>query len=387
MNQSTSQPLSGLESLAFSIKTFRRKHGVSLNQLSKLSGISRRTLTRVEAGFYSSHGPALPVPPVPSVAEGSVVEGSVVEGPRVTGHEPRHLSPRVAYRLAQLLLPPDRFQQMLQRGTEPPFPFNLLPDPYPLFLFHHSPPAIRRQFEQEFAPDYSGAFFRLILMPERNLAQRLRAFRLQHGLTLKDTAYLLDLSLSHLHALETAQRQPSPRTRFKLLRLLTLPINAKTPRPAGPLSTSGHSFTCPEWNRGSPAEQQYPLPQGKAMATSSPGRVGKHNASPRTHHPQPRPSPTHRARPTPRVAGRRARVADQPRLNALKALLSIPPPEPIELTDDSDRLHRLRYLWLTSTDSTRLGISQPHLIRLLRGDRRPSRSLRRRLELLTAPLP
>ncbi len=79
------------------------------------------------------------------------------------------------------------------------------------------------------------------------------------------------------------------------------------------------------------------------------------------------------------------------RLNALKALLSLPPPEPIELTDDPDRLHRLRYLWLTSTDSTRqlaarLGISQPHLIRLLRGDRRPSRSLRRRLELLTAPL-
>ena len=38
-----------------SIKTFRRKHCVSLNQLSKLSGISRRTLIRIEAGFYSSH--------------------------------------------------------------------------------------------------------------------------------------------------------------------------------------------------------------------------------------------------------------------------------------------------------------------------------------------
>jgi len=157
-------------------------------------------------------------------------------------------------------------------------------------------------------------------MPERNLAQRHRAFRLQHGLTLKDTAYLLDLSLSHLHALESAQRSPSPRTRFKLLRLLTLPFP----------------------NRDSLEE----------------------------------------------VLGTRS--YRQQHFNALKALLSIPPPEPIELTDDSDRLHRLRYLWLTSTDSTRhlaacLDISQPHLIRLLRGDRRPSRSLRQRLELLTAP--
>ncbi len=92
------------------------------------------------------------------------------------------------------------------------------------------------------------------------------------------------------------------------------------------------------------------------------------------------------------VLSRDTRSYRQQHLNSLKTLLSIPPPEPIELTDDSDRLHRLRYLWLTSTDSTRplaarLGISQPHLIRLLRGDRRPSRSLRRRLELLTAPLP
>jgi transcriptional regulator with XRE-family HTH domain len=155
-------------------------------------------------------------------------------------------------------------------------------------------------------------------MPERNLAQRLRAFRLQHGFTLKDTAYLLDLSLSHLHALETAQRSPSPRTRFKLLRLLTLPFP----------------------NRDS--------------------------------------------------LERDTRSYRQQHLDALKTLLSIPPPEPVELTDDSDRLHHLRYLWLTSTDSTRhlaarLGISQPHLIRLLRGDRRPSRSLRQRLELLTAP--
>ena len=82
----------------------------------------------------------------------------------------------------------------------------------------------------------------------------------------------------------------------------------------------------------------------------------------------------------------------KPRLDALKTLLSIPPPEPVELADDPDRLHRLRYLWLTSTDSTRqlaarLQISQPHLIRLLRGDRRPSRSLQQRIEFLTAPLP
>ena len=273
------------------------------------------------------------------------------------------LSPRIAFRLSQLLLPPDQARQTVHGQADP---FDLIKevlDPYPAFLFHDfralsersrsvakTPPVLSAvegsgaegRFLRggdpersrgtadpfaEFAPDYSGAFFRLILMPERNLAQRLRAFRLQHGFTLKDTAYLLDLSLSHLHALESGQRSPSPRTRFKLLRFLTLPFP----------------------NRDS-SEEVLGLPRQR----------------------------------------RGTRSYRQQHLDALKALLSIPPPEPIELTDDSDCLHRLRYLWLTSTDSTRhlaacLGISQPHLIRLLRGDRCPSRSLRRRLELLTAP--
>ncbi len=72
MSQSTIKPIN----LPALLRQFRQKHRLSINKLSKLSGISRRTLTRIEAGFYSSHGPALPVP---SVAEGSAVEGSAVE--------------------------------------------------------------------------------------------------------------------------------------------------------------------------------------------------------------------------------------------------------------------------------------------------------------------
>jgi len=363
------------------LRQFRQKHRLSINKLSKLSGISRRTLTRIEAGFYSFHGPRVTGHESPAVRSPKSVGGPpavrspksiggppAVRSPKSIGGPPavrssksvggRHLSPRIAYRLSQLLLPPDQARQTVHGQADP---FDLIKevlDPYPAFLFHDfralsersrsvakTPPVpsgAEGRFLRggdpersrgaadpfaEFAPDYSGAFFRLILMPERNLAQRLHAFRLQHGLTLKDTAYLLDLSLSHLHALETGQRSPSPRTRFKLLRLLTLPFP----------------------NRDS-SEEVFGLPRQR----------------------------------------RGTRSYRQQHLDALKALLTIPPPEPIELTDDSDRLHHLRYLWLTSTDSTRhlaarLGISQPHLIRLLRGDRRPSRSLRQRLELLTAP--
>ena len=298
MNQSTTKPIN----LSELLRHFRQKHRLSINKLSKLSGISRRTLTRIEAGFYKP-------------------------------------SPRVGMKLARILQPD-------QPGQDSTSILEQVLDPYPAFLFHDfralsersrsvakTPRFLRGGDPErsrgtadpfaEFAPDYSGVFFRLILMPERNLAQRLRAFRLQHGLTLKDTAYLLDLSLSHLHALESGQRSPSPRTRFRILRLLTLPFP----------------------NRDS-LEEVLGLPRQR----------------------------------------RGTRSDRQQHLDALKALLSIPPPEPIELTDDSDRL---RYLWLTSTDSTRhlaaqLQISQPHLIRLLRGDRRPSRSLRQRLELQTA---
>ncbi len=353
MNQSTNKPINLPELL----RQFRAQHRLSINKVSKLSGISRRTLTRIESGFYSSHESQATGRGSPAVRSSKSVGGPpAVRSLKSVGG--RHLSPRIAYRLAQLLLPPDQARQTVHGHADP---FDLIKevlDPYPAFLFHDfralsersrgvakTPRFLRGGDPErsrgaadpfaEFAPDYSGAFFRLILMPERNLAQRLRAFRLQHGLTLKDTAYLLDLSLSHLHALETGRRAPSPRTRFKLLRLLTLPFP----------------------NRDSSAEV---LGLSRLPRASQRGELSRDTRSSRQQH-----------------------------LDALKTLLSIPPPEPIELADDSDRLHRLRYLWLTSTDSTRhlaarLGISQPHLIRLLRGDRRPSRSLRRRLELLTA---
>ncbi|MFQ5662393.1 MAG: helix-turn-helix domain-containing protein [Terriglobia bacterium] len=333
MNRLADKPIN----LAKALRQLRRNHRLSLNRLAQLTGISRRTLARIESGYYTSHQ---------------------TESGRGARHPPR-LSPRTAFRLARFLLPPEQLQQVIADYTRPlgakrrsraesrdDDPYDLLPDLYPAFLFHdlrlHSqrsedPERSRRTAQQiydEFAPGYAPAFFRLILLPEKNLLQRLQAFRLQHDLTLKETAYLLDLSTSQLHRLERAERQPSPRTRFKLLRLLTLPLS-------------------PEAVRSLSRQLRGPRP-----------------------------------RPCLQLAGRRSRVARRQRLDALKALLSIPAPEPIEFSRDPDRLHRLRYLWLSENRSTRalarqLGISPPHLIRLLRGDRRPSRSLRERIEALS----
>ncbi|MFQ5778376.1 MAG: hypothetical protein ACE5IP_10260 [Terriglobia bacterium] len=192
---------------------------------------------------------------------------------------------------------------------------------------------------------------------------------------MRETADLLDLSTSELHRLERAQRAPSPRTRFRLLRLLTLPL---------PPSLSGPGF--------SPAERSGRDFHGEKPAGSSrcrrAGRVGT--------------GPLPRACPgwTRSVAGRGAQarpkrsrgacpersrgacpersrgVSRRRWLDALKALLSLPPPQPIEFEDDPDCLHRLRYLWLTAPSSTRdlaalLDDSQPHLIRLLHGDHHP----------------
>ena len=398
------------------LSAFRCKHRLSINQLSKLTGISRRTLARIEDGYYarqeSTHrslgvgGPNLS----PRIGSGSYSHQS----------RPPRLSPRIAMRLTKVLMPPDQLQQALADYTEPYLGpdlspaessdpdfdlLNLFPELYPAFLFHHSPPDIRRQFEQEFAPDYENAFFRLIVAPgtERNLARRLRAFRLQYDLTLRETADLLDLSTSELHRLERAQRAPSPRTRFRLLRLLTLPVS-----PEEVLSTrAGASRRSPRQRRGVPLPPTHasgaaqPFLGGKRRSsragTTKPGTVldaptsGGQGRMPRAGKNTPRTgegragSDQRRQRPAPPKPGGRRRWLD-----ALKALLSLPPPHPIEFEDDPDCLHRLRYLWLTAPSSTRdlaalLDVSQPHLIRLLRGDRRPGRALRHRLEQLVRP--
>ena len=258
-------------------------------------------------------------------------------------------------RLLKLLLPPDKISSTLADATRLSRAYardlggapddyrllDLLPDPYPYFLFHDGesfaalsgdPEPCRRALDEfirrEYAPDYRDSLHRLVLRPPRNLGLRLRAFRLQHDLTLVETASLLGLSKSQLHRLERAERDPSPPTAFKILRLLTAPL---PPSLGHGLSRAGKGMHL--FQRESPAA---PLRRQQAgwAGTSFSHTTG------------------HGSRATCR-----------------------------------DSLDSLRHLWLSGRFKTRdlaatLGISQPHLIRLLRGDRRPSKKLLERISSL-----
>ena len=76
-------------------------------------------------------------------------------------------------------------------------------------------------------------------------------------------------------------------------------------------------------------------------------------------------------------------------LAAVRAALAAPPPR--ELEAEAGPASNLRHLWLAGSLKTRelaaaLGVSPPHLIRLLRGDRRPSKRLQEQLAALTSRL-
>ena len=318
MNDSTNKPIN-LSRLAKLLKQVRRKTKLSLNLVSQATGISRRTLARLESGHYTGHGPA---------RRSLGVGGRTLRSSQsVGGHT---LSPRVAMRLVKLLLPADRIDEILSDATrlsrslgdEPLYRYLDVLYDYPAVLFHSSAARALAEQDPAFARRLTRDFrntFPLLLRSgfgTRNLGRRLRAFRLRHDLTLIETAALLDISKSELHRIESGQRRPSPRLRFRLLRLLTLPV-----------------------------------------------------LSPDTGHRTP--------------------------ATFLKAFLSLPPPTPPEFSNDpdgrnlsrADARDRLRYHWLNSYASTKalagqLGISQPHLIRLLRGDRKPSRRLRERITAL-----
>ena len=246
-------------------------------------------------------------------------------------------------RLLRLFLPPDKIDSILtdatklsrgyalQLGGDPDDYrlLDLLPDFYPYFLFHPPQDQMDLLIRQEFARDYRTSLHQLVLRPPRNLGLRLRAFRLQHDLTLVEAATLLGLSKSQLHRLERAERHPSPPTAFKILRLLTAPL---PPSLGHGLSRAGKGMHL--FQRESPAA---PLRRQQAgwAGTSFSHTTG------------------HGSRATCR-----------------------------------DSLDSLRHLWLSGRFKTRelaaaLGISPPHLIRLLRGDRRPSKKL---LERISATL-
>lgn len=458
------------QDLAKLLRKLRRKTGISRNSLAKATGLSRRTLARIEAvtrdsslvtreqkktrskKAHQSPVTSHPSTPLPSTSLGTGRAGQ---------SRPPGLSPRTAFKLARALLGEEETRRVLNDatrlsrflGNNPLYKFLDVLYHYPAFLFHRSAAETLSEVEgpdafQEYARDYSGSFDLLLRsgFGTRNLGARLRAFRLQHDLTLVEAADLLDLSKSELHRLERAERSPSPRTRYRILRLLTLPsfschpelvegpaflslgVQAAGTRRPQRLGRAGNASRVtagiqPAARRAS-LEGSQACPVHPEQSRGEPGRGGNPR---RVSLPPAAGGPTHPVRgvrsdpaagpplvqsgtlaaglkPRPassRVAGLRSRAARPQRLAALKVLLSLPPPPPkpgARSSDssrawprESDSLDRLRHLWLAGELSARqlalqLGISQPHLIRLLRGDRRPSRALQARLEsLLGAP--
>ncbi len=348
--------------LARLLRDLRRKTGISRNQLAQVTGISRRTLARIETGRWS-----------PVAGRGA----------------------RTAFRLARALLGEEETERRLEEQTR--LSRFLGPDPlykyldvlyhYPAFLFHDSP--MQQALREEFGDDYRHSLDLLLRsgFGTRNLGARLRAFRLQHDLTLVETAALLGLSKSELHRLERAERSPSPRTRYRLLRLLTLPLE-------------GHEFTRAdnpvgrraslEGARGNPRRVAPPLRPQRLGRAGEPTHPGGGVRSDPAAGPLVAKARAGSAGLKPRPASSRAAW-----LLAVRAALAARPPAPGE-TGDADPLARLRHAWLarvglagplkTKELAAALGVSQPHLIRLLRGDRRPSKRLREQLRALTSRL-
>src|SRR3990167_5065832 len=226
-----------LQKLARLLRELRRKSGISRNRLAKLTGLSRRTLARLEDATRGSR---------------SVIREkrtSLLHGPRDTGRgaRPAGVSARTAYRLAKALLGEEETERRLEEQTRlsrflgPDPLYKYLDDLYhfPAFLFHDSPQ--QRALRAEFGDDYRHALDLLLRsgFGTRNLGARLRAFRMQHDLTLVETAALVGLSKSELHRLERSERSPSPRTRYRLLRLLTLPSDLSRAEPREALRVGG----------------------------------------------------------------------------------------------------------------------------------------------------
>lgn len=316
--------------LAKHLRQIRRKYKVSLNQLARLSGLSRRTLARLESGFYEVQGTRNKV--------------RKLSPAQATEHKTPQLSPRIAMRLVRLLLPPEKIDSILRDATKLSRAYardaggtpddytllDLLPDFYPYFLFHPPQNELDLFIRKEYAPDYRDSLHRLVIRPPRNLGLRLRAFRLRHDLTLVHTAALLGLSKSQLHRLERAERHPSAQAAYRILRLLTLP--------------------------GLPGHHNFAARLKPGQAASQPGC--------------PRPGATGEpVYPESRLVGTKGR-------------------QPPEHTDPLDSLRRL---WLSSGFKTRdlaaaLAISHAHLIRLLRGHRQPSKKLLQRISALLAAM-
>ena len=380
-----------LVKLTLALRLLRRKHRLSVNQLAKLTGISRRTLARLENATRGSR---------------SVIREkrtSLLHGPRDTGRgaRPVGVSARTAYRLAKALLGEEETERRLEEQTR--LSRFLGPDPlykflddlyhYPSFLFHDS--VGNRALREEFGDDYRHSLDLLLRsgFGTRNLGARLRAFRMQHDLTLVETADLLDLSKSELHRLERSERLPSPRTRYRILRLLTLPLAghdfSRADSPAARRASSEGSQACPEQGRGGNPRRVSPPPAAGGptrsfdSAQDKPARRHRHEPAVSTHGGGARVSSAG-LKPRPTKSAVRAEW-----LAAVRGALAAPPPR--ELEAEAGPASKLRHLWLAGSLKTKelaaaLGVSQSHLIRLLRGDRRPSKRLREQLQAVASRL-
>src|SRR3990170_5717905 len=131
MNHSIDQPFN-FHRLGSLLRTLRRRKRLSVNQLAKLTGISRRTLERIEKRNSKSE-----------IRRGGLHES------QVTSHQSRQagVSARTAYRLAKALLGEEETERRMEDQTRlsrflgPDPLYKLLDDlyHYPAFLFHDSP--------------------------------------------------------------------------------------------------------------------------------------------------------------------------------------------------------------------------------------------------------
>src|SRR3989338_9389701 len=127
-----------LAKLANALRTLRRKHRLSVNQLAKLVGISRRTLARLEKTKLEARKSKL--------GKGGHAGPSTVLGMTTKKGRAPGISARTAFKLAKTLLGEEETERRMEDqtrlsrflGSDPLYKY--LDDLYhfPVFLFHRS---------------------------------------------------------------------------------------------------------------------------------------------------------------------------------------------------------------------------------------------------------
>ena len=350
-----------MQRLSKRLKQYRKREGLSVNRLAELTGISRRTLSRIEAQrnpVYPAIGGAKrdadnpsAIPSSEALAKGEALtplSGGLAEAEAYTP------SPRIAAKLSRYLTnvchsewsapqagaveesyPCGNSSRMESAAADLLAPPSAAASPAAV-VYHGARTRAEKMLEREIALLVGTPWRQLVRHRIAGVGERLREFRLRHDLTLRETAELAGISVTHLQAIETGAREPSPRSRFRLMRLLTVPLQRGTPaRRGGEIPSVAEGLTIP-------------IPNFRSSDFDFRQRLLTH----------------------------------------LREQLALPAaPSRVPARRGGNPADYLRYLWLTSKGSTAdlaasLDISQPHLIRLLRGDRAPSRKLSARIVAL-----